>query len=494
MAFSNPTAAKKAGFSIPAGPQAAPSNTACERTVLSCIANNVDSIYLQNITEEMFFDARNKMIFHAIDTLAKRLPGGETEVTSGQIVNLCLNKQLLTEAGGQNYIEECVDKKHSETYTKKAISDIKDCAMQRRVINECERLKAMVHGKPTDEIMALYNDMSTSVMKGVGISPPKTAKTVIAQILEEYEQFQTNKETNGLYTGIAPIDNFLQGIKPCYFVLGALSSTGKTALAVAVFYNLILQGKKVIFFSQEMTAAELIKRILTIASGIGVGSTSSGVMTPSDCAKARKHLMDIQQSIDDNAEIYDSSTMTIADVQAKSMAFQRRHGKIDAILVDYLQALDIDGYTAANEAAKVQEISKKLKGLGKDMGCLMFALSQITPSGDMSAEPTPFMLRGSRQIMQDADIILLMSRKVHRKDRQDNCDILLANFAKGRSVGEAAVDMKFNPKLMSFSGINEADYSGQDMFDSSELVTDNNMEAVKQPTVTETKRRMVKEA
>lgn len=482
MAFMNTAAKKQTGFAITAGPQSSPANSACEKTVLASIATNVDSIYLQNITEEMFYDARHKTIFYAIEALALKLPGGVTTVTSGQVINLGLNRQQVDEMGGQNYIEDCIDKTHSDAYVKTAVNSIKDCSLQRRFINECEKLKREAHGKPMDELMALFNQMSNSVMKGVGITPPKSAKTVVAGIIQEYRDYQDKRETNGLFTGVAPIDGFLQGIKPCYTVLGALSSTGKTALAVLIFYNLVMQGKKVIFFSQEMTAEELIKRILTIASGIGVGSTNSGVMTATDSKKAEKHLLDIATLIDENAEIYDNSSMTVSDVQAKSMAFQRRHGKIDAILVDYLQALDIDGYSAANEAAKVQEISKKLKGLGKDLGCLMFALSQLTPSGDMSAEPTPFMLRGSRQIMQDADIIILMSRKQSRKDRQDNCDILAVNFAKGRSTGETSVEMKFSPKLMTFSSVNEADYSGQDMFDNCEYVTDNSSKAVKQPT------------
>ena len=78
----------------------------------------------------------------------------------------------------------------------------------------------------------------------------------------------------------------------------------------------------------------------------------------------------------------------------------------------------VPGVKVSEEITKVQEVSKRLKGLGKDLGCLMFALSQLTPDA-ASLEPTPMMLRGSKQIMQDADIIFLMSRKEHRNDRAD---------------------------------------------------------------------------
>lgn len=485
---------KQAGFAIPKGPMATPFNPGFEKTALTALAANSDKIFMDNVTHECFHEARNKAIFDAIEALSRRTGfDGDRSITSAEIINFGLSKQIIAEMGGQNYIEEVIDAKHSETYINNAFVKVKDYAMQRRTIAVAEHLKHAANGKSVDEIMEIFNQSSNELMRGIGISPPKTAKTVISSILEEYRDYQSNKQTSGLYTGIGPIDTFLNGVKPCYWVLGALSSTGKTSLAIAIFYNMVLQGKKVIFFSQEMTSEELVKKILAMVAHIGVGSTNSGIMTPHDFAKAELKLKEIQQLLDDNAEIYDDSAMTVADIRSKSMAFQRRHGKIDAIFVDYLQSIDIEGYSAVNEAAKVQEISKKLKGLGKDLGCLMFALSQLTPSGDANGDPTPFMLRGSRQIMQDADIILLMSRKEHRNDRNDGCDIISGNFCKGRSVGEAKIEMKFNTKYMTFDFVKDTDYSDPGTFDNSEWVHDNSSEAVKQPTKVETKRKLVKE-
>jgi replicative DNA helicase len=435
-----------------------PQNANSEKAVLFDLARNTSKLFIEQLTTDHFADARNKAIFLALKTFVDRTQA--ESASAADIVNFAMAKGKLDIAGGEAYISEVIEpvKGHQNSYIENAWKYVKENALQRKVMKAAENIQRGIIGKSVEEIMVLINDEMEKATSITTATKTKTTDDICDNIINSWMDFQKNKKNTGLMTGIEPIDNFLQGIKPCYFVLGAQSSVGKTALCCSVFYNLVSQGKKCIFFSQEMVGESIIQRVAARESGVGVGATSSGVMTAEDHKAAVSAMLEIREVLRDNCEIYDNSNMTVAEIRAKSMAFKRKHGRIDAIFVDYIQSIDIDGFSASNEAAKVQEVSKKLKGIGKDLGCLMFALSQITME-DPSAEPTPLMLRGSRQIMQDADIILLLNRLQHRNERPDNCDILKANFAKGRSTGESVVELKFSPKYMTFGwNVNHAPY------------------------------------
>lgn len=445
-------------FTVAAGASFYPNNAAAERNVLSYIAHNTDQMHTHMLVEDYFYDHKNKLIFQCIRSLSSKVQG--TKINSADVINIALQKKLLEDMGGAPYIESVIDEYNAKKYSEGGIQMIKDCSIQRKAIDAAEELKREAHGKSGDEIMALLNTIGGKVMKNHSLSQRKTASTAVDNIFAEYEDYQKNGVNHGMKTGIKPMDDFLQGLRPCYFVLGALSSVGKTALLCNVFWNLVKEGKKMIFFSQEMTQEEIIKRILSIETGIGIGKLSSGMMTPVEFRDVQQVMLDVQQVLDEHAEIYDDSLMSIEDVKAKSMAFQRRMGKIDGIFVDYIQVIDVPGIKASDEYIKVSQVSKLLKGIGKDLKCLVFALSQLTPDA-ANTDPTPSMLRGSKQIMQDADIIFLMSRKEHRSTRKDECDILLGDFCKGRSVGEQKTLLKFSPKLMSFTDVKKYELAAQ---------------------------------
>jgi len=423
-----------------------PQNTLAEKAILSAIAENTDFLFVNEINISHFYDATNRAIFQCINDIATGESG--SHITVSDIVYASSKLQLAI--GDEGSVEDIINKRHGKEFIEKALGYVKDASIQRKAIKASEILGKNVHGKTAEQIAELFSEIETRVFRDKSLSVAKSAASMAVEIFAEYDDFQNGVNSRKLFFGIPPIDNMLHGVKPCYFVIGAKPSCGKTAIVLNAAYNMWREGKKGLVFSLEMAGRDLITRLAAREAHVDTKYTYGGAMNKSDLAKVKKEILNIVEVIDENGVIYDDSTMSISDIRAKSMAFHRKYGRLDFIVVDYMQLVDVDGVGVTHEAVKVQEVSKKLKALGKDLDCLVLSLSQVTPDLSPDVELTNLHLRGSKQIGQDADIILLMSRLESRNDRPDGCDLIKGNFSKGRNTGEFVVNMKFDTRYMKF--------------------------------------------
>lgn len=235
--------------------------------------------------------------------------------------------------------------------------------------------------------------------------------------------------------GIKELDRLLMLRRGKFVILGADSSSGKTALALQFAYHVASTGKKVGFFSLETDNDTLTDRLMAEDQVAGVPLKNSKVhalrkidyqrVTETGMAPTAQnlYLLDSCETLDD------IRTYTI------QMGF-------DFIVVDYLQLIDAPG---VNRWDIVTTISMTLHRLARKLNITVLGLSQITPKGD--GKPlTMDDLRESRQLKHDADAILLLE--------------LCKDFPNGRSLtigknkdGKRNRGMKlnFDPDHMTFS-------------------------------------------
>ena len=242
-----------------------------------------------------------------------------------------------------------------------------------------------------------------------------------------------------LHFGMDRLDSALAVTPGMFLIIGADSSTGKTALALQFAVHIAKSGKRVGFFSLETPQEPLQNRILSQhqVAGIPVPSSQQKKLTDEDYARAAQAgimSQDIPLRVIRKAN-------TLEKIRARTL--QRR---FDVVFIDYVQLIDVQGKERFDV---VTRISMGLHRMAQELGIVIVGLSQVTPpEKGKKVKLTVDDLRESRQLKQDADIVLLMT-KATGKDDPPEARIL--EVAKNKDGRRPKLRLNFDPTHMTFT-------------------------------------------
>jgi replicative DNA helicase len=177
-------------------------------------------------------------------------------------------------------------------------------------------------------------------------------------------------------------------------------------------------GLPVAVFSMEMAATQLVMRLLGSAGRLDQHKLRTGRLQDDDWQRltaAVGRLNDAPIHIDE------TPALTAMEVRARTRRLHRQYGQLGLVVIDYLQLMSASG-SGENRATEISEISRSLKGLAKEIGVPVIALSQLNRSLEQRPNKRPVMsdLRESGAIEQDADLILFIYRdEVYNPDTPD---------------------------------------------------------------------------
>ncbi|HRK03581.1 MAG TPA: replicative DNA helicase [Chlorobiota bacterium] len=230
----------------------------------------------------------------------------------------------------------------------------------------------------------------------------------------------------GVPTGFAQLDMLLSGLQPSdLIILAARPSMGKTAFALSIAREAARKGKSVGFFSLEMSAQQLVLRLISADAEVPLQNLRTGRLS-------QKDMHDLVAKIDKlmNAPIYidDSAAITPVEFRAKCRRMKAEH-KVDLVIVDYLQLMHAP--KAESREREISVISHTLKQVAKELNIPIVALSQLNRTLESRADKRPMLsdLRESGSIEQDADVVMFVHRPEYYK---------IATFEDGRSTENIA--------------------------------------------------------
>lgn len=239
-----------------------------------------------------------------------------------------------------------------------------------------------------------------------------------------------------LTTGLPSLDRIVALRPGQLVVIAARPSVGKSTLALNMARHVAGRGSPVVVVSLEMTAAELGQRLLSQAASIPLHSITEGRMTEESWARAAQaadHLAGLPLTIDDAAK------MGLAGIRGYA---QRTRPAL--LIVDYLQL--IDPPRAESRQTEVAAVSRGLKLIAKDAGCVVMACAQLNRAADHRADKRPTLsdLRDSGAIEQDADTVLLLHREATDDDRSAQFHEAQLIVGKQRSGPTGVVHLGFD--------------------------------------------------
>ena len=242
-----------------------------------------------------------------------------------------------------------------------------------------------------------------------------------------------------LHFGMDRLDSALAVTPGMFLIIGADSSTGKTALALQFAVHIAKSGKRVGFFSLETPQEPLQNRILSQhqLAGIPVPSSQQKKLTDEDYTRAAQAgilSQDIPLRVIRKAN-------TLEKIRARTL--QRR---FEVIFIDYVQLIDVQGKERFDV---VTRISMGLHRMAQELGIVIVGLSQVTlPEKGKKVKLTVDDLRESRQLKQDADIVLLMTRST---DKDDPPEARILEVAKNKDGRRPKLRLNFDPTHMTFT-------------------------------------------
>lgn len=211
----------------------------------------------------------------------------------------------------------------------------------------------------------------------------------------------------GVPTGIKDLDRVIMGLnKSDLILLAARPGMGKTSFALNIAENVAInKGKKVAFFSLEMSKEQLVSRILSTKGQIPGQTLRLGKLSD----KEWERLIEAGDIVS-KSPIYidDTPGITIPEMKAKL----RRLGKCDLVVIDYLQLMS-SARRIENRVQEVSEITRNLKIMAKELDVPVLTLSQLSRASEQRTDHKPVLsdLRDSGSIEQDADIVLFLYRE-----------------------------------------------------------------------------------
>jgi|GEM_PF-148430 len=430
----------------------APSDLDAERAILASGLIHPDLFALAvGICEpQHFFDQGHAAIYKAMRTLA---------LANTTIDAITVNSELQRTAtaertGGLPYLFELASHAGSGLSIEHHAHRVAKLGHARRILGGLHRSQAFGYqqgGDPDAFIEHVQNEVVKALEEVTGGGEAAHIQDVVGTVYDAILQKRDNpKDVVGIKTGFRDIDHKLMGFHSSdLLILAARPAMGKTALALNFALNVATQNKAVMIFSLEMGREQLVERFLAHFAQINLKQIRSGAINVEEEIRLREaagRLSELRLHIDD------TPSLSAIDVRARSKRVAMSEGKLDLVVVDYMQLMRGTGGSRQSREQEISEISRSLKGLAKELNCTVLALSQLNRAVESRPDKRPRMadLRESGSIEQDADIICFIFRKVVYDENADP-NIAELIVAKHRAGEIGNITLWFQGQFTRFS-------------------------------------------
>ena len=415
-----------------------PQNLDAEMSVLGCSFLNKYALekIMENVDASMFYSEANKKIFLSLQELYK----SRTPIDITTVKNELDKQKNLQAVGGIEYISEVIDSVATVANLDYYLKIVKEKALRRKLIDTATEIISDTY-EEEGNITALFDTAEKNILnviKARQTSEFRPISDVLRTAQEQLENMAKNKSAiTGLPTGFYDLDKTTAGLHEGeLIIIAARPGMGKTAFALNVATNAAFQTDKAIaIFNLEMSAEQLVNRMISSVGQIEGEKLKTGIMNNNDW---KKYNEAISQLGDTNIYIEDNAGITAPEIKAKCRRLANSEKGLGLVVIDYLQLVTTGGRTESRQV-EVSDISRSFKTLAMELKVPVIALAQLSRNAERSETKQPRLadLRESGSIEQDADIVLFINRADYYEAKTDNkvnivpAELIIAKHRKG---------------------------------------------------------------
>lgn len=434
-----------------------PQNMEAEQAVIGAILIQPEALItaMERVRSEDFYSSGHGRIYEAMIEL-----GEDNQPVDLVTLTAHLQDQgLLEEIGGVSYLAKLANAVPTAANVDYYAQIVEEKSMLRRLIRTATNIVTDGYANAED-VGVLLSDAEKKILE---ISNRRSSsgfisiRDVLMEVFEKVEFLYTNKGgTTGIPSGFVDLDKMTAGFQRSdLIIVAARPSVGKTAFALNVAQNVGVRAKETVaIFSLEMSAAQLVQRIICAEANVDATRMRTGSLEGDDWEKltmAIGALSEAQIFIDDTPGI------TVADIRAKCRRLKKERG-LGMILIDYLQLIQGRGKGGENRQQEVSEISRTLKMIARELEVPVIALSQLSRGVEQRQDKRPMMsdLRESGSIEQDADIVAFLYRDDYYDKESEKKNIIEIILAKQRNGPVGTVELVFLKNFNKFVNLDRS--------------------------------------
>lgn len=400
-----------------------PHNVEAEQSVIGGLmlvgdSNERAQQVLAMLKPESFYVRWHQVIF----TEMRQMYRDNRPVDALTLFDALESKGLAEQVGGFAYLAEIAKNTPSAANIVAYAASVREAAMERYGIQRLTEATELLYSRngmnatqKFDAIQSIFTQMSdhskTGARRGL-----RTFSDVMEDWVDDLEKrFDPAGEQRGLSTGVPSLDRLLAPkglVKGSLFVIGARPKMGKTTLYSQMAINCAIREKKpALMFSLEMPDDQILEKLVGQKSGVNPSIFYMPATEDADDQYQGDYDGDFKKAMGtaarlselDRLYIDDTPGMTLAHVVAECRKVKRQKGVVGMVLVDYLTLMTAE--KADRNDLAYGMITKGLKNLAKELGCVVVLLTQLNRELEkrVNKRPLPSDSRDTGQIEQDCD-------------------------------------------------------------------------------------------
>lgn len=378
--------------------------------------SNATVTVIDKLHEDMFYKDSHRRIFAAIlKVFSKHDP----------VDLLSVSKQLrqdgvLEQVGGAYYLASLTNRVVSSANIEYHARILMEKYIQRKLIEVSTETIRNAYDNSLDvwDMLDHAEQQLFDIAEQNFQQSHQQVSDLIQSVLNEMQQMKlSGDKLRGLPSGFTDLDRVTNGWqKATLNIIAARPGMGKTAFILSMARKIAVRAQRPLaIFSLEMSATDLVVRLISAESRLKQNQLKSGDLNDRDWATLINSTTDLQKA---RLIIDDTAGLSIFELRAKCRRFKQQYG-IQAVIIDYLQLMTAGTDMKGNREQEISTISRSLKALSKELEIPVIALSQLNRGvesrGSVSKRPQLSDLRESGAIEQDADIVMFIYRPEYYK-------------------------------------------------------------------------------
>ena len=408
---------------------------------------------MDKLRSDDFYHRQNREIFDTIHHMFVF-----SRPIDGVTVAEELQKNGVATDATRSYLVQLMEITPTSANVMEYVQIVRDKALLRSIATAASEITAMVQegvGEAADTLEAAEQKIY-AVRRGRSSQEMQPVSVVLSGVLDHLAELNAGGgKIPGLSSGYEALDGKLSGLnKSDLLLLAARPGMGKTSFALNIGLNVAKQsGKTVAIFSLEMSADQLVTRLLSTEAVVENQRLVTGNLRETDWEKVVHAASTLSQT---DIRIDDNPLLTVADMNAKC----RRLDNLGLVVIDYLQLMTSaggQGYSGESRQQAVSDISRMLKIMAKELQVPVICLSQLSRANEKREDKRPMLsdLRESGAIEQDADIVMFIYRDDYYKEDSEKRNIAEIIIAKNRHGETGKIEMRWMPEYTTFGALEE---------------------------------------